>query len=208
MPSATSPRAYRSELRTQRAAETRQAVVEAATRLFVEKGWGATGMREIASAAGVALETVYAHFSSKPGVLRAVADAAVMGDDEPIPLAQRPEFLALGRGRRPERIRATARLLTDIQRRTAPIARVLREAAPSDPVIAEQLHVTRENQRRDVSAAFALVIGRPPTDVERDGIWAIASPEVYLLLTEESGWSPQQYEDWFAETLTQVAPRT
>lgn len=208
MAQATSPRTYRSELRTQRAAETRQAVVGAATRLFVEKGWAATGMREIASAAGVALETVYAHFSSKPGVLRAVADAAVVGDDQPVPLAGRPEFLALGRGRRPARIRATARLLTDIQRRTAPIARVLREAAPSDPVIAEQLHVTRENQRRDVASALELVMGRPPTAAERDGIWAIASPEVYLLLVEESGWTQKQYEDWFAATMTRVTSRT
>lgn len=205
-PAGTS-RAYRSDLRTQRAAETRQAVVAAATELFVEKGWAATGMREIAAAAGVALETVYAHFSSKPGVLRAVADAAVMGDDEPLPLAARPEFLALGRGRRSARIRAAASLLTSIQARTAPIARVLREAAPADADIAEQLHATRENQRRDMAAALELVVGRPPTVAERDGIWAIASPEIYLLLVVESGWTPQQYEEWFAATMERVTPR-
>lgn len=202
------PRRYDSELRTQRTAETRAAVIAAAAELFVSKGWAATGMREIASAAGVALETVYSHFASKPGLLRAVADASVMGDDQPLPLAQRPEFLELGRGRRSTRIRAAARLATAIQIRTAPMAKVLREAAPGDELIAEQLRVTRENQRVDLAAAIELVIGRPPTDVERDGVWAIASPEVYLLLVGESGWTPPQYEEWFATTMDRVIPRS
>jgi AcrR family transcriptional regulator len=195
-------------LRTERAAETRHAVVAAATELFVTKGWAATNMREVATTAGVALETVYAHFSSKPGLLRAVADAAVMGDDEPLPLAERPEFLALGRGRRSARVRGAARLLTAIQARISPIARVLREAAPADAAIAELLHTTREAQRLDLEAALELIVGRTPTAAERDGLWAIASPEVYLLLVEGSGWTPEQYEEWFAQTMERVIPRS
>lgn len=202
-----STRRYRSPLRTGRAAETRHAVLTAATELFVANGWAATGMRDVATAAGVALETVYAHFSSKPGLLRAVADAAVMGDERPLPLAERPEFLALGQGRRSARISATARLLTGIQGRMSPIARVLLEAAPADAAMAELLHATREDQRVDIEAALELVIGRPPTVEERDGVWAIASPEVYLLLTDESGWTPEQYEQWFAQTIERVIPR-
>jgi AcrR family transcriptional regulator len=183
-------------------------VVAAATELFVTKGWAATNMREVATAAGVALETVYSHFSSKPGLLRAVADAAVMGDDEPLPLAQRTEFLALGQGRRSARIRAAARLLTGIQARISPIARVLREAAPADAAIAELLRTTREEQRVDMEAALELIIGRRPTAVERDGLWAMASPEVYLLLVDASGWTPQQYEEWCAQTMERVIPRS
>lgn len=205
---ATAPRRYRSSLRTARAAETRHAVVAAATELFVTKGWAATGMRDVASTAGVALETVYAHFSSKPGLLRAVADDAVMGDDQPLPLAQRPEFLELGRGRRSARIAATARLLTAIQERISPIAKVLLEAAPADAAMAELLHTTREDQRRDIEAGLELVLGRPPTTMERDGVWAIGSPEIYLLLTEGSGWSAQQYEQWIAQTMERVIPRS
>ena len=182
--------------------------MDAARDLFVANGWAATGMREIAAAAGVALETVYSHFSSKRGVLRAVADTAVVGDDAPVPLAQRPEFLAIGRGRRPGRIRAAARLLAAVHVRTADIAKLLRQAAPADEEIAEMLASTRERQRRDQATAFELIVGRPPTTLERDGVWAIASPEVYLLLVEESAWTPEQYEAWVAQTLERVIPRS
>jgi AcrR family transcriptional regulator len=183
-------------------------VLDAARELFIANGWAATGMREVAAAAGVALETVYSHFSSKRGLLRAVADAAVVGDDAPVPLAERTEFRAIGEGRRPARIQAAARLLTAVQMRTAAVAALLRQAAPADEEIAEMLRSTRERQRVDVARALELVIGRPPTASERDGVWAIASPEVYILLVEASGWTPEQYEEWMAETLERVIPRS
>lgn len=182
--------------------------MEAARELFVANGWTATGMRDVAGAAGVAVETVYSHFSSKRGLLRAVADADVVGDDAPVPLAERPEFLAIGQERRPARVRAAARLLTGVQVRIAPMAMLLRQAAPSDTEIAEMLRATRERQRVDVARALELMIGRPPTPGERDGVWAITSPEVYILLVEESGWTPEQYEAWIAEVFERVVPRS
>lgn len=183
-------------------------MLEAAHHLFTANGWAATGMRDIASSAGVALETVYSHFSSKRGVLRAVVDAAVAGDDAPIALAERSEFLAMGHGRRPARIRAGARLLTALYGRTAPIDKLLRQAAQAEKDIAELLSLAQEMQRRDVAAAFELMVGRPPSTVERDGAWAIASPEVYLLLIEECGWTPEQYEAWMAQTMERALPRS
>jgi AcrR family transcriptional regulator len=204
----TDRRPYRSPLREQRTAETRRAVAEAARELFVSNGWSATGMRDVAAAAGVALETVYSHFSSKPGLLRAVADAAVVGDDADIALANRPEFVAMGEGRRSARIAAAAKLLTAVQARTAGVAELLRQAAPGDQEIAEMLRSTRERQRSDVSTALELVVGRVPTPSERDGVWAVVSPEIYLLLVEESGWTPEQYEAWITATLDGVVPRS
>jgi AcrR family transcriptional regulator len=201
-------RPYRSRLRDQQTEQTRRAVVQAAHDLFVAKGWAATGMREVAAAAGVAVETVYSHFASKRGLLRAVLDAAAAGDDAPVPLAQRPEFLTLGHGRRPARVRAAARLVTAVHLRTAGVATLLRQAAPADDEIAEMLQATRDRQRRDVATALELVLGRPPTAAERDGVWAIVSPEVYLLLVEESGWAPEQFEEWIATTLERVIPRS
>lgn len=199
-------RPYRSKLREQQAAATRRAVVDAARGLFVANGWAATGMREVAAAAGVAVETVYSHFSSKRGLLQAVLDTAVVGDDAPEALAERDDFLAAGKGPRPERIRAAARLLTAIQVRTASVNVLLRQAAPADEEVAEMLRTTRENQRIDHATGFELVNGRAPSRTERDGSWAIASPEVYLLLVEESGWSPEEYEAWIAELMERVIP--
>jgi AcrR family transcriptional regulator len=201
-------RRYRSQLREQQTEQTKRAVVQAAHDLFLANGWAATGMREVASSAGVALETVYSHFSSKRGLLRGVVDAAAVGDDAPVPLAQRPEFLALGQGRRPARIRAAAQLVKAVQLRTAPVAKLLREAAPADAEIAEMLRALRDRQRQDVATALELIMGRPPTPVERDGVWAIVSHEVCELLVDRSGWTPEQYETWVEETLERVVPRS
>ena len=200
-------RRYQSPLRAQRAEETRTALIDAATRLFPVKGWVGTGMREVAAEAGVSTETLYFHFSSKRRLLDAVIDIAVVGDDRPLTVAERPEFVAMGQGSRSERTAAAAHLVTAIHGRTAAFAKVIREAASSEAQIAEVLRATRERQRRDVAAAFGLIVGRKPTTAERDGIWAMVSPELYLLLVEESDWTPDQYEGWVAETLERVIPR-
>ena len=163
-------RPYRSRLREQQTAATRGAVVDAARELFVANGWAGTGMRDVAAAAGVALETVYSHFSSKRGLLRAVADTAVVGDDASEPLAARAEFVAMGEGRRPVRVRAAARLLAAVHARTAAIAKLLRLAAAADHGIAEMLQLTRERQRSDVASALELIVGRAPRAPSATGV--------------------------------------
>ena len=204
----TERRRYDSPLRAKRAEETKGALLDAATELFTAQGWANTGMRQVAQLAGVAVETLYSHYSSKRALLDAVIDRAVMGDSEPVPVARRTEFLALGRGRRTQRIAAAASLVAAIHERTGPFAKLIREAATSDAEIAETLRATRERQRQDVEAGLMLVMGRHPTERERDGIWAVLSPEVYLLLTQESGWPNDRYKEWLSETLARVLPRS
>lgn len=182
------------------------ALLVAARRLFTTSGWTGTGMRDIAAEAGVATETVYAYFPSKRALFQAVVDVAVVGDDQPIALAERAEFAAIGRGTRRDRITAAARLLTGVHVRTAAFAKVLREAANSDQEIATMLDATRERQRRDVAAAVELVVGGAVDEADRDGVWALTSPEVYLLLVESSGWSADQYQAWMTEMLDSAVP--
>ena len=201
-------RQYRSPRRVHQAGETRTAILAAATRLFTANGWTATGMRDIASEAGVATETVYSHFASKTVLLQRVMDVAVGGDEAPLAVVDRPEFTAMGDGTRGERVAAAARVTTEIHSRTAGLAKVLREAAATDDAIAEMLAATRERQRLDVEEGAALVMGRRPVAAERDALWALLSVEVYLLLVEVTGWSLQAYEAWVAETLDLVVPRT
>jgi len=181
-------------------------VLDAASRLFTTRGWAATGIRDIAREAGVAAETVYAHYSSKAALLRRVVDIAVVGDEDAVPLAQRPEFAALGTGSRDERVAATARLLTEVHVRTAGFAKVIREAAHTDESMATELESTRQRQRTDVARALTLLLGRRPTATELNGITAVVSVEIFLLLTEFSGWSPGQYQRWIAETLGLILP--
>jgi AcrR family transcriptional regulator len=199
-------RRYRSPHRAQQAERTRAAVIAAATRLFTADGWAATGMRDIAREAGVATETVYAHFSSKTGLFQQAMDVAVVGDAALVPLAGRPEFTAVGQGTRADRIAGAALLVTEVHQRTAGFAKALREAASSDGAIAEMLKATRERQRRDIAAGAEAVMGRKPTPRERDGLWALLSVEVYVLLVEESGWSNKKYKAWVAEMLERHIP--
>jgi AcrR family transcriptional regulator len=203
----TTRRRYDSPLRAKRAEQTKTAILDAATNLFTTAGWAGTGMRDVAREAGVAVETLYSHYASKRTLLDAVVDLAAAGDTEPVAVAERPEFHKMGRGRRSDRIAAAASLVAAINERTGPFAKLIREAAATDEEIAEVLRATRARQRQDVEAGLALILGRPPTDDERDGAWAILSPEVYLLLVQESQWSLDQYERWLSDTLARVLPR-
>jgi AcrR family transcriptional regulator len=205
-PSARAQRAYRSPRREQQAAETRVMVVAAAARLFGERGWAATGMRDVARAAGVSVETVYASFRSKGDLLLAAIDVAVVGDTAHIPVNQRPEFAALGSGTRRERAHASARLVTGINQRTAGVILALREAAASDPELAERMREREQRRRINVEQGAALVAGRTVTAEEVDGLWAVLTVEVYQLLTGLRGWTPQQYESWLADVIERLLP--
>ena len=88
----TSKRRYDSSGRQARAAETRAAVLGAARTAFLADGFARTTVPGVASAAGVSVETVYKAFSNKAGLVKAVFDVAMAGDDEPIPFLQR-EFV-------------------------------------------------------------------------------------------------------------------
>jgi AcrR family transcriptional regulator len=195
-------RAYRSPRRQQQAAETRTAVLEAATGLFGARGWAATGMRDVATAAGVSVETVYANFPSKAELLMAAIDVAVVGDGEPVPLAQRPEFAVLSAGSRADRIVAAARLITGINRRIGGLRRALGEAAGSDPALARKVVEAESRRRVNTQQGMELVTGRPIDDDERDTVWAVTGVDVFHLLTGTGGWSLRRYEEWVRRMLT------
>jgi AcrR family transcriptional regulator len=186
------------------AAQTRAAVLSAARELFAERGWAATGVRDIATAAGVSVETIYATVGSKVALLRAALDGAVVGDDEPVALADRPMFLALGQGRREERAAAAAALITDIHVRTIGLQLALREGAGGEPELAAQLDLQEENRRQSTGSGMVLVLRRPIGDRERDLFWAQTAPEVYDALVNRSGWSPQQYDEWVRNLIANL----
>ncbi len=181
-------------------------MLDAAGRLFTERGWAGAGMRDVARAAGVAVETVYSNFGSKADLLLAALGVAIVGDDLPIPVAERAEFAALARGTLAERARAAARLVREIHERTCGIQKALREAAASDAEVglSERLIEGEQRRRINVDQGLQLVADRSVSDTERDGIWAVLSMEVYRLLVAQSGWSASRYEDWLAEAIVRL----
>ena len=197
------PRRYDSTLRRRQAAQNRRTLLDVATRLFSERGWSVT-VRDIAVAAGMSVETVYAHFGSKAELLNQVLDVAVVGDDEPVALADRPEFAAMGRGGQGERAAAAAALVTDINRRTIGVQRALREAAAAEPDLATRLEQARGRQRVNVRDGGAMVAGRELSTAEAEGLWAVISMEVYELLTVSAGWTPELYETWLAGAIARL----
>lgn len=194
-------RPYRSERRRQQAAETRALVLGAATSLFAGRGWSATGMREVAQAAGVAVETVYANFGSKTELLLAAIDVGVVGDADPVALSQRPEFATLGVGGFDDRISAAARLLTGINQRTWGLRRALLEAAGSEPQLAAKLHQLELRRRDNIAQGVELVIGHTADDDLLDGLWVVMGADVFYLLTQIEGRSVEDYQRWLTTTI-------
>lgn len=176
-------------------------MLAAATALFGTRGWSATGMRDVAREAGVAVETVYANFRSKTELLMAAIDVGVVGDADPVPLAQRPEFARLSAGELADRITAAAHLMTDINRRISGLRRALAEAAGSEPELAAKLLQAENRRRVNVRQGVELVTGRDVGEDLRDEIWAMSGVDVFHLLTEIAGWSVAKYERWVADVL-------
>jgi AcrR family transcriptional regulator len=192
---------YSSPLRARQAAQTRASVLAAAARLFIERGWAATTIGAIAANAGTAVETVYASFGSKSGLLTAAIDAALVGDDEPVPLADRAIYAKFAVGSRRERLSAATALITSIHERSVPLLRALQEAAASDCDCAVRWDQYERDRRTEVARGAALVLGRRPSARVIDVIWALASPEVYAKLVIDCGWSTATYRQWLATAM-------
>ena len=197
-------RPYRSDRRRQQAAETRAVVVAAATRLFADRGWSATGMRDVAKEAGVAVETVYGNFGSKAELLMTAIDVGVVGDAAPVPLSDRAEFAALAEGRLPERVAAAARLVAGINQRTGGLRRALHEAAASEPQLATRLRELESRRRLNLREGAEMVVAAPLDDDTVDGLWAVTGVDVYHLFTTVAGRTVVDYERWLAEMLRRL----
>jgi AcrR family transcriptional regulator len=155
-------------------------------------------MAGIAAEAGVAVETIYSGFGSKKQLLRAAMDVAIVGDTEPVPVAGRPEYAAIGVGDLDERIRAGMRLQGAIHERSAAVWQAMRDAATSDPDVAAWCDELERARREELAESLALTAGRRLDDDLVDLFWALLGPEVYLKLVRELGWSRDRYEERIA----------
>jgi AcrR family transcriptional regulator len=186
-------RAYRSDRRDRQAAETRTDVLMAAVRLFGDRGWSGTTMAAIAAEAGVAVETVYSGFGSKKALLRHAVDVSVVGDDQPVPLADRPEYRRLAEGPQDERMQAGIELLAAIHARTAPVWAAMVEAASGDAEVAGWLRENEERRRVELVNSLGLILEHPLDEPTIDLAWALFSTEVYAKLVGERGWDVAAY---------------
>jgi AcrR family transcriptional regulator len=200
-------RPYNSPRRREQAAATRTAILEAAHRLFERQGYAATTIAAIAAEAEVASKTVYLAFETKSGVLRALWNKQLRGDQEDVPVAARRWYSETVKEPDPERqLRLNARNARAAKTRIASLLEVIRTAAPADEDIeALWSRIQTEfhaNQRVIVESIAAKKALRPGLDVDRatDILWTLNHPDVWQLLVGERGWAPDAWEQWFADT--------
>lgn len=206
-----SERRYDSALRKEQARQTRAAILEAAQGLFAERGYASSTIEAIAAKAGVAVDTVYASFGSKRGVLSALLDLRVGGDDQRIEVLDRPGPQRVRREPSQRRqIAAFAADVTAIIERVRPVDDIIRSAAAVDGEVAALRSRVQESRFQNIrqfvgwlGANGSLRGGISENDAAAI-VWSLTSPEVHRLLRVDRAWTSGRYSEWLAETLTRT----
>lgn len=204
-------RKYDSTRRQAQARQTRLQIAEAARVLFLERGYAGTSIEAIAEQANVAPETIYATFRNKRNVLSFLFDISIGGDDEDVRLLDRPDPQAvLNETDQHRQLTLFARDITKILHRAAPIFEILRIAAKTEPEIAELVQRLLRERMANMNMVVKKVAANGPLreGLNRTGatelMWAMTSPELYLLLSRDRGWSDEEYTRWLTDTLIRL----
>jgi AcrR family transcriptional regulator len=192
--------------RARRSARTRQAILDAAGDLFAERGYAGATIEAIADAADVAVETVYARFGNKRGILVAYLDVSVVGDDDPVPLLEREAVRAVAAEVDQHRqVRLLAHLARSILARSDRAQQALLGAAASDRSL-DELVALDDQRRRVTHRAFVEMLRRngplrPGLSLEdaTDTYSALSNPGTYSFMTRRRGWTPDQFEKWIGD---------
>jgi AcrR family transcriptional regulator len=194
--------------RRDRVEATRRRIVEAAYALFSEGGYSGTTIADVARKAGVAVQTVYFAFHTKPALLREAYAYAVMGDGEPRIPQDQPWYRRMVDA--PDVVSGLQELVSgvgEIAKRVAPLATAARDSARSDP----EVHEVVAFQERWRAEGFAEMLGilvaksalRPGLDQEvaNDLLLLFAGEDVYSALVERAGWTHEAWVDWTVAAL-------
>lgn len=197
--------AVKGSRRAESAQQTRRAVIAAAAALFVDRGYVATTIDDIAAAAGVSRPTVFS-VGSKAQLLALARDVAMAGDDAPVAVTQRDSAQrVLGAPDTARLLELLAEHVTGVQERYGPLDEVLHRAADADPEL-EELWRRSEEQRRQGAAVFVEALAeRAPLAVDPDeavdALWLLMAPDVHTRLVRDRGWPRRRYASWLARAI-------
>jgi AcrR family transcriptional regulator len=206
-------RSYTAPAREQASRKTRRRIRHEAESLFVEHGFAGTTMDAIASRAGVTKRFVHIAFGSKAMLFSEVIRVAVAGDDEPIPLRNRPQWVVALEAAGAGSLAPFAEVSATIMQRTAALLDIADSAAAVDEGIAMLRDRARNRRHLDCSTIIeAMREGGVLTEaftVEHatDVIYTLAGPANYLLLVRERGWSLAQYAGWLSTATSALLLR-
>ena len=196
------------------AEETQRVIIATASRLFLEHGYHATSIGRIASEAGVAVQTIYNAVGSKRDLLSRVLDFAAAGERAPVPV---PQFMREQAEREPDPRRIIAQLVEfwrGALPRTAPVFRIIREAAAADAEIAVLERGRAAQRLHNYRQAAQLLADRDALrpgmtiDTAAATIFAIGHPETYRALVLDGDWSDDTWANWLQATLEATLLRT
>jgi AcrR family transcriptional regulator len=212
MPNGVSRRPYDSGRRQQAARRNRTAVLEACRELLFRDGYQATTIRAVAQRAGVSSETVYKAFGSKPGLVKALWDVTLAGDDEPLAMAERPQLRAVWETRDAHaKLRLYTAFVRGVHERLAALFTLLAQAGPD---VGRVLALSEEERMTGVTAFVAHLAdtGVLPTDANAahlaDSCWVLTGPHLFTQLTTGRGWDADTYEDWLTGMLASALLNT
>jgi len=197
----TATRDYHSPKRQQQASATRRRILAAAERLFAAQGYTAVTMDSIAREASISLATLYLHFAGRVAVVGALAEEIVAAPELSVEQVEQVDTNADS----VEQVRVGAHIMRRVNERTWLVADLLRSQRGSDPELERLWTRWRQGHLdalRRAAEAIALRGGlRPGLSVEAaaDILYALAGTDVYRALTQERGWTPEQYESWLFE---------
>jgi AcrR family transcriptional regulator len=202
----TARRAYRSPLREKQALSTRNAILDAAAQSFVDAGYVGTTIKDIAGQVGVSVQSVHL-FGTKASLLLAAVDRAISNGDGTSSAGVDEEFrAALAARTKPEKLDRMRAFIRGRMPQAAPVLRAFRDAASSDPTIAQAWRQHERRRYADVST-FVESCGdllQPGRTIQwaADIAWsAIISPQVADMLMDGRGWTIDDYVDWAVETF-------
>jgi AcrR family transcriptional regulator len=205
LPQPVKPRSYDASGRRAAARQRREDILTAARDLMLRRGYAATTVDAIATAAGVSSETVYKAFGGKPGIARALYRRGLEGSGT-VPAEERSNRLR-GVSTGHELVAGWAQLASEVAPRVAPLAVLLRDAAASDPKalpVLEEMDQTRMVRMRDNARALRATgdvrHGLTLRDVT-DVLFTISSAEMFELLVMRRGWNSSRFARFQRETM-------
>jgi AcrR family transcriptional regulator len=203
-------RSYDNSGRSRVSRDRQLRVARVAGELIVERGYTATTMADVAAEAGVSVPWLYKVFGPKPVLVKRAYDVLLVGDADPVPLAQRPAFRALAAETVAHRVlERYAAISLDLITRVGPLAAALLAAAYSGAPELADLAATISRERLFGATAvinhldeLGALDGRLTREQAADLVWTLISPEIYRMLVQERHWSGNRYEQWLTSSLT------
>jgi AcrR family transcriptional regulator len=205
-------RAYDSSGRQVQADETRRRILEAARELFMERGYAGATAEAIATEAGVAAQTIYAIFKNKKKLfvsLMNVSPATGVEDLTPVPERASVQVVSQEHDQR-RQLQIFAEVVASNLDQVAAVSEIMADAAKTEPDFARILQKLNKQRLDHMMLAVQQVAVNGPFRENmdevyaRDTVWTLTSPEVFLLLTRDRGWSKEKYAQWLAEMLTRA----